>query len=839
MSASIAPSLPDGDVFHEAKQKMTAAVLTFDGDYPVSPTDRECLDAGHALDDDFESHAVEKYGVATDLIHGQLSYSDDQLLTRVTATIRAPINHCLGYLRGHQQQYVDMVDIDNPASITNHGFEYSPRSSYAVNQIQLPYPLSNREYVGFCVWEKFSARSIYFSVVSMTHSEYPESPDFVRMTVARSVKLVAVTPTLTKVTVTSKASLGGRVPRAISDAIILPKAVNTALNMMTYFACVRSPDAYNADDATELGKLTFLKLHPLRKRQEELRITATKVVARNDAFRAFQAKYDFLHEILCTIMRNKVFDLGSSKVTSRAVALTRSEATTIANTFSLLLLSNVTSDAAVDEWILTFLALKDLDEEFSWFRPMMEGVAASLLAETPFGVKLRAYSGAALSLLDMATDSYVVGDMFATGRADVAVALLAMVCANILVQLVIVWVQNRKVERKNNGWMMLRECLYVITFVKPGVDAFRVSSGQDELPGAILSPLQEMVYSKAGELFTEAAPGMSLQCIAFITSEKRSLAALLSILISAGCASMTATTLAYDIDVSPEKRKSSSDMCGMIPDTGRGLAFVVMFSISFLQVTAKCVSLALLAVTNVQWLVYYLAGDMALFLVLKIASQDFLSYVPVPLSAALLVSLMLRTATKTVSDFSGCMMLRNPNDLGGAYFSFNLASTITSVPVITHLYVEHAAVKEGGAKKFSADALWAFSIVIVVLWTLLFGYFMLVVIVPKFRKTFWSTLTGRKRVENIFLDNEEDGKRALIFRKSVILWSRIKEDVKVWTLGSWETWDREKPGWFTDKFVSRVPDEFIPPSFLSKLGAQRKKRDSARQQAWARKSFRG
>ena len=42
---------------------------------------------------------------------------------------------------------------------------------------------------------------------------------------------------------------------------------------------------------------------------------------------------------------------------------------------------------------------------------MIEGIAEELLAQTPFGVKLRAYGGAAMSMLDMASDTYVVIDM--------------------------------------------------------------------------------------------------------------------------------------------------------------------------------------------------------------------------------------------------------------------------------------------------------------------------------------------------------------------------------------------------------------------------------------------
>jgi hypothetical protein len=382
------------------------------------------------------------------------------------------------------------------------------------------------------------------------------------------------------------------------------------------------------------------------------------------------------------------------------------------------------------------------------------------------------------------------------------------------------------VRRKNNGWMMVRECLYVVTFVKPGVEAFRVASGQEELPGAACSPLEEMAYSKCAELFCEAAPGMVLQCAAFITSEKKTASAVTSILISAGCAAMTATTLAYDLDTSPKLRMMNPLVCGMIPDTGRGLAFAVMFSISFLQVTAKCVSVALLAVTEVSWLVYYLAGDMALYLLQKILRRDFIYQVPLPLSVAVPASFVERVVSKTVIDFTGCMILRVPVELGGAYYSFNLGTTIISVPVVAYLYQEYAK-EEDGVKKLSAMVLWTFSIGIALSWAVMFGYFMARIIVPKYRESFWSTQTGWERAEKVFLDVEEDEKRAFIFMKNIVMWSRIKADVKAWTMGNWETWDREKPEWFTNKFVASVPDEFIPPKFLTTLGAARMRRGSA------------
>ena len=61
---------------------------------------------------------------------------------------------------------------------------------------------------------------------------------------------------------------------------------------------------------------------------------------------------------------------------------------------------------------------------------------------------------------------------------------------------------------KKNRWRTaLFEMLTVVSFVKPGMDAYRVASGAEQLPGAGVSPLTEMIYTKGCELFFEAIPG--------------------------------------------------------------------------------------------------------------------------------------------------------------------------------------------------------------------------------------------------------------------------------------------------------------------------------------------
>jgi hypothetical protein len=94
-------------------------------------------------------------------------------------------------------------------------------------------------------------------------------------------------------------------------------------------------------------------------------------------------------------------------------------------------------------------------------------------------------------------------DMGDTANAK---GLLAMVGANLAIQGLIVYAQVQGLK-KDKWKTALFEMLAVISFVKPGLDAYRVASGAEQLPGAAISPLTEMIATKSGELFFEAIPG--------------------------------------------------------------------------------------------------------------------------------------------------------------------------------------------------------------------------------------------------------------------------------------------------------------------------------------------
>ncbi|GMI56076.1 hypothetical protein TeGR_g10043 [Tetraparma gracilis] len=285
------------------------------------------------------------------------------------------------------------------------------------------------------------------------------------------------------------------------------------------------------------------------------------MIRSTNVLRSAQAKYRFLDEFIHHIVRNKM-KLGASQtsfvVKTHLVALTASEAGRIARSFPMVMMANTTAAAAVDEFIMTYQALSDLDREYVWFRPMLTAIAKELMSAVVWGVKFRAYLGAVVSAADALSDAYMIKTFYEMGETGTANGLVAMVCANLAFQSTIVCLQAHGLK-KDKWKTMLFEMLTVVSFVKPGVDAHRVASGTEQAPGTAIRPLMEMTYTKAGELFFEAIPGLVLQLVALLNAEETSNVAVGSIMISTASTALTATTMFWDWDTDPGNRKSSPD----------------------------------------------------------------------------------------------------------------------------------------------------------------------------------------------------------------------------------------------------------------------------------------
>ena len=122
------------------------------------------------------------------------------------------------------------------------------------------------------------------------------------------------------------------------------------------------------------------------------------------------------------------------------------------------------------------------------------------------------------------------------------------------------------------------------------------------------------------------------------------------------------------------KRKETPDFYGYIPDEGiaRKLLLVCMTLNSALMLLVRSFSAAMLVLVKKRYLAIYLAGDMALYLLQKVARGDFHYWLPVDGAFGLFMSLVARVVVKTVTDFTGVIQLRGDAELGGLFWTVNM-----------------------------------------------------------------------------------------------------------------------------------------------------------------------
>ena len=175
----------------------------------------------------------------------------------------------------------------------------------------------------------------------------------------------------------------------------------------------------------------------------------------------------------------------------------------------------------------------------------------------------------------MITDVGVIFSYFRNGDTAQAYSLMGMIGANVCVQLLITYGQNHKKSK----WVLLRELLYVVTLLKPAVDAFRVATGHED-EHAVMSPLVELSLGKGTELAFESIPGGLLQAYVFINSPKKTMFFLISILISTLTTGYSSAMVSYDMDVSVANRKEVPLFYGYIKDsnTERIITFILQVS---------------------------------------------------------------------------------------------------------------------------------------------------------------------------------------------------------------------------------------------------------------------
>jgi len=291
----------------------------------------------------------------------------------------------------------------------------------------------------------------------------------------------------------------------------------------------------------------------------------------------------------------------------------------------------------------------------------MVKITSNLIRDNPFGLFFRVLVGAALSMIDAATDIYVITKYYQSDALiDQAQALLAMISTNLFIQILCVFALYKKKSLASK----LKEIMITLLFLRPAVDAYRLSSNQDD-DDVTIGRLEEMIGNKMIELATEAIPACILQSYVFLSNpEEAGTYALLSIGISAMTTGFTSAMISFDKDIDVKGRRAQPIFYGYIPDDNglRARCFVLMTLMSALLNLSRSVGIAFLAASSNRkvLLASFLGGEFVLYFLTKFARGDFIYWVPVDGGLMIACSFLSRFVTKTVVDYTGMLHMRHP-----------------------------------------------------------------------------------------------------------------------------------------------------------------------------------
>jgi len=208
--------------------------------------------------------------------------------------------------------------------------------------------------------------------------------------------------------------------------------------------------------------------------------------------------------ILLFIMEDRFgFRVISVDWTSKMENWKEHECASVGKSVATFIRKRKTGDAAFDAWSLHYPQLNALFMDTPGLGVFLLVFFNNLLRDSIYGTVLRVSVGAFLSILDGATDIYTISTYYKSDKLTwQANAMLAMVSMSIFGQVLIVLAIYQ-----NHPWQTkLKEILICLTFLRPAVDAYRVSTNHEDKM-ATVEPLKEMMINKSLEVSAKERQG--------------------------------------------------------------------------------------------------------------------------------------------------------------------------------------------------------------------------------------------------------------------------------------------------------------------------------------------
>jgi len=323
-----------------------------------------CID-GEYFFDLFSGLTAKALNMESPLTKAEIVFKkkDSHAWGRATTTVRARPEEVLAFTWDTMRRTEQKED-DVEKAVVEH---VSDHNVLVYNKKRTPKIISDRDFLGRVVWK---AKGQGFVVVTSPEENAlrPITDSAERGKYPSAMKIERKNDRETVLELVFQINFGGRLPTWLTNSYVGAIA-GAVTEIQEYFQELRGVEEWDADDARAVGEVMCIKTeaekHP-EKGESKKGARVRELFKKQKALKQIGRKYEFFESMITRVVENKLRTTGEVK--SKLCSVSAKEGRKIGAGLALALASNLTAEAAVDEWILKYKSLGELDRTEEWFR---------------------------------------------------------------------------------------------------------------------------------------------------------------------------------------------------------------------------------------------------------------------------------------------------------------------------------------------------------------------------------------------------------------------------------------------------------------------------------------
>jgi hypothetical protein len=275
------------------------------------------------------------------------------------ATVKATPERVLAFLWdafSRVNTYEDTLEVTELEAPSSHN-----RLLYVRKAV--PSPFREREVLSRMLWLRRGDGSYVYVTAPGSSPQKPAGSDVVRGTVNTAAKLTPDAGGWTKIEYMLKTDPGGHIPAWIVNAG-MNRQMQYVMEIQDYHQALRGLQVWGEEDGKAVGEVLVTKTDAEKHHEKgETRVEARvrELVGKQKGLKELGGKHDWLHVLLVKVVANKLRPAGDSK--AKLCNMSVKQANIIGGALASCIAANLTAPAAVDEWILRYPAMRELERE--------------------------------------------------------------------------------------------------------------------------------------------------------------------------------------------------------------------------------------------------------------------------------------------------------------------------------------------------------------------------------------------------------------------------------------------------------------------------------------------